>query len=89
MSYIFTAPEPPEYLWLYIDYNLLINSINYSNKDVSYARFVLKEFPELREIVRNRYSIERKKNYYANIEIKPPKIMKKPKKRELLKLPYI
>ena len=86
MVYIFTVPEPPESLWLYIDYDLLIDSIDYSNKDVSYARFVLTEFPELREIVHNNYSEHRKKNNYFNKGIKSPKIMKKPKKREFIKL---
>ena len=70
---IFIALEPDKSIWLYIDYDLLIQSIDYSNKDITYARFVINEFPELREIIRSNYcDYHIKKCYFKEIVL--PKI---------------
>ena len=85
---IFIAPEPDKSIWLYIDYDLLIESIDYSNKDVTYAKFIINEFPELMEIIQSNYCKYRKKIYYLNKELVIPKIMKKPIKiNKEIKLP--
>jgi len=73
-------PEPPEKLWLNIDYS----KINF--KDMNHVKFIYASIPETYDTLNEMYKVYQKNkdsylkitgNYQANVS--PPKIMKKAK----------